>query len=94
MASAAEREALHHAAQGLLDEGELAIAWTLVIDVVQPDGNRYLAYRAGGGVDGSERPTMWATLGMLEAGATDARDQLRASTFDTPDEDEDLDEDD
>jgi hypothetical protein len=72
----------HEAIQGLLDEGELALAWTLTIDVAGPDRRRYLAHRAGGGADGADRPMAWAALGMLRTSANVAEDQLRDTTHD------------
>jgi hypothetical protein len=79
---------VHDAMAGLLDEGELVSQWVLTMDVVGPDDTRYLAHRAGGGGDGLDRPTAWTALGMLEASAQLARDQLRMHTTDTQDEDD------
>jgi hypothetical protein len=76
---------VHDAITGLLDQDEIAICWTLTIDVAGPGNVRYLAHRAGGGMDGSEGPMAWAALGMLRASATLAEQQLLDSTIDTDD---------
>lgn len=83
----ADRKAIHAALQASLDEGELAVCWTLQIDVAGPDGRRYLAHRAGGGVDGMEAPMAWTALGMLQASANLAASQLREQSGPT-DEDQ------
>lgn len=77
---------VHHAIQGLLDEGEIAIGWCLTIDVAGPDDMRYLAHRAGGGVDGDDNPMIWTALGMLRASVQVAEDQLRDCTEPTDDD--------
>lgn len=82
------KRALHEAIQGYLDEGELAISWCLTVDVAGPDGERYLAHRAGGGADGMDNPMAWTALGMLRASASVAEEQLLAATTDTDDPDE------
>jgi hypothetical protein len=87
MSEEAQR-AVHAALKDYLDEGEIVVAWCLTIDIVGPDDIRYLAHRAGGGVDGTEMPTIWAARGMLEASADVAADQLRDSTTDCEDEDD------
>jgi hypothetical protein len=74
--------AVHAAIGDYLDEGEIAVAWTLTIDVAGPDGTRYLAHRAGGGMDGTDAPTVWTALGMLRAGLLAAEQQV----FDCADE--------
>ena len=79
----------HEAIGGLLDEGEIAIAWTLTIDVAGPENVRYLAHRAGGGHDGTDRPMAWAALGMLRASVGVAEAQLLDSTRDAYDEGDD-----
>ena len=71
---------VHEAIGGLLDEGEIAIAWTLTIDVA--------AHRAGGGIDGNSSPMMWTALGMLRASVGVAERQLAACTGDHEDDDE------
>jgi hypothetical protein len=78
---------VHDAIRELLDDGEIAIAWTLTIDVAGPDNRRYLAHRAGGGHDGTDAPMVWAALGMLTASAQVAEDQLRGCTRDPDEED-------
>jgi hypothetical protein len=80
---------VHSALDSYLDEGEICVGWTLTMDVVGPDEVRYLAHRAGGGVDGTDAPTMWTACGMLKASADVAADQLRECTTDCDDEDED-----
>jgi hypothetical protein len=82
------RRHVHEAISGLLDEGEIAIAWTLTIDVAGPDDTRYLAHRAGGGFDGADGPMAWTALGMLRASVRLAEDQLAAMTEDADDEEE------
>lgn len=82
-------QALHEAVGGVLDEGEIAIAWTLTIDVAGPDGTRYLAHRSGGGIDGTDHPQVWTALGMLRASLQVAEDQLRDCTVDEDEHDED-----
>jgi hypothetical protein len=76
------RRAIHTAISEHLDEGEICVGWCIVLDVVAPDEVRYLQHRAGGGVDGSEPPTVWAARGMLQTSADVAADQLRDSTED------------
>lgn len=79
-----EAQANLHAAIGdSLGDGEIAIAWTLTIDVAGPDQRRYLAHRAGGGVDGSESPMAWTALGMLRASVRVAEDQVAECTDDS-----------
>lgn len=77
---------VHEAIGVLLDEGEIAVSWVLTIDVAGPDNVRYLAHRAGGGGDGDDRPMAWAALGMLQASANVAADQIREQTVDPPDD--------
>lgn len=79
---------LHAAIEDWLGEGEIAIHWVLTIDVAGPEGLRYLAHRSGGGHDGSQQPMCWTAIGMLEASADVAREQLRETTVDS-DEDDD-----
>jgi hypothetical protein len=81
-------KAVHQALTDSLDEGEIAISWVVTIDVAGPKDVRYLAHRAGGGADGTDAPMTWQALGMLEASAQLAGDQVRACTFDADDEDE------
>ena len=73
---------VHQALGSYLDEGEIAIAWCLTIDVAGQDGTRYVAHLAGGGVDGTESPMAWTALGMLTCSADVARSQLAESTED------------
>lgn len=79
------RQRIHEAVQAVLDEGEIAVGWTLTVDVAQ-GGGRYLAHRAGGGHDGTDPPSVWAALGMLEAGVHVAKEQLGACSRDIEDE--------
>jgi hypothetical protein len=79
---------VHDAIGGLLRDGEIAIGWTLTIDVAGPDDTRYLAHRAGGGIDGGSSPMMWTALGMLRASAQVAEAQLAEGTVDHDDGDE------
>lgn len=90
----AAQQAVHEALRAYLDDGEIAIAWTLTIDVAGPDGIRYLAHRAGGGHDGTEGPVVWAAVGMLEASLNVAREQIAEMTSDLRDEDDDEEDDD
>ena len=82
------QQRVHDAIGALLDDGEIAISWTLTIDVAGPDSVRYLAHRAGGGADGTDRPMIWTALGMLRASVQCAEDQLRDSTVNLDDEDD------
>jgi hypothetical protein len=82
---------VNDALAGYLDEGEIAIGWCVTIDVAGPDGARYLAHRAGGGIDGSERPTMWAVLGMLRANVVTTEQEIAERTQDVDDEPDDED---
>lgn len=89
MSNADAQKAVHEALAGYLDDGEIAIGWCLTIDVAGPDDVRYLAHRAGGGHDGTANPMAWTALGMLRASAELAEDQLRDSTFDADDAEDD-----
>jgi hypothetical protein len=82
------RQAVHEAIGQLLDDGEIAISWTLTIDVAGPDRRRYLAHRAGGGADGTDAPMAWTALGMLRSSMQLAEQQLRQGTEDTDEEDD------
>lgn len=81
------KRAVHEALRGFLEDGEIAVCWTLTIDVAGQDGHRYLAHRAGGGVDGTENPQAWTAAGMLQASSDVARRQLEDMTG-PPDDDE------
>lgn len=86
-----EAEALavvHEAIGGLVPDGEIVVAWTLQLDVAGPEDTRYLAHRAGGGIDGTDKPLVWQALGMIASALAVAEDQLRDNTADTEDEDE------
>lgn len=83
---------VHEALKGYLAEGEIAVAWTLTIDIATPDGCRYLAHRAGGGYDGTDAPMAWTALGMLQASRDVASQQLLDSTGDVDEEGEPADE--
>jgi hypothetical protein len=80
------RGRLHQAIQDYLDDGEIAIHWTLTVDVAGPDNSRYLAHRAGGGADGHDFPMAWTALGMLRASVGVAEAQLLDQTGDVDDE--------
>ncbi len=86
MCSDEAQQRLHEAIGDILREGELAVSWTLTIDVASPDGTRYLAHRADGGHDGQDGPMIWAAIGMLRASLQVAEDQLRDCTEDVDDE--------
>lgn len=86
----AQRE-VHAALQHFLGDNEVPIAWTLTIDVAGMGGGRYLAHRAGGGLDGQEAPMTWVALGMRQAAADDARDQMRGITVDADSDEGDAD---
>jgi hypothetical protein len=77
---------LHEAIGAVLDEGEIAVSWCLTIDVAGPDDIRYLAHRAGGGIDGQDNPMAWTALGMLRASVQCAEEQLSQMTVDLDDE--------
>lgn len=83
------KQRVHEAIGGLLDNGELAVCWVLTIDVAGQDGVRYLAHRAGGGVDGDENPMAWTALGMLRASVGVAEAQLHDMTESAEDDDGD-----
>ena len=89
MSGESAQRAVHEALAGMLDDGEIAVGWCLTIDVIGPNDVRYLAHRAGGGADGTENPTAWAALGMLQASVDVARDQIRDCTIES-DDDEDV----
>lgn len=82
MSAEEKQRRLHDAIQGVLDDGEIAIAWTLTVDVAGLDDTRYLAHRAGGGPDGNSRPSAWTALGMLEASSEVARRHVLGATSD------------
>lgn len=86
------QRAVHEALKEYLDEGEIPICWTLTIDIAGPEGTRYLAHRAGGGLDGTDTPMIWTAVGLLKAGLRVAENQLDDITY-TPDEDGDEDDD-
>lgn len=83
------RQQVHEAIGGLLKDGEIAIGWTLTVDVAGPDDMRYLAHRAGGGIDGNSPPLLWTLIGMLRACALSAEGQLAESTEEADDDEED-----
>jgi hypothetical protein len=74
------RRHVHEAIGAMLDDEEVAMSWVLVIDIAGIDGRRYLAHRAGGGLDGTDSPMAWTALGMLKASARLAEDQVVANT--------------
>lgn len=78
---------VHEALGALLDNDEFVMSWVVTLDVAGPDERRYLAHRAGGGADGTENPTIWAALGMMEASVGVARAQLADATVDLEDDD-------
>lgn len=84
--------AVHEAIGGYLDEGEIAVAWTLTIDVAGSNDTRYLAHRAGGGIDGTGGPMVWAAVGMMRASLGVAERQLESCTVDPNADDDDDDE--
>lgn len=82
------RRRVHEAIGGLLDDDEFAVCWCLTIDVAGSDDRRYLAHRAGGGLDGTENPMAWTALGMLRASMQCAEAQLLEGTEDINEDDE------
>lgn len=82
MSDEAAKQRVHEAIRDYLGDGEIPICWVLTVDVAGPNETRYLVHRAGGGIDGSDNPTAWTALGMLEAGAILAKDQVLAFTVD------------
>lgn len=84
--SKAAARTVHEALAAYLGDGEIAVAWAVTIDVAGPDDRRYLTHRAGGGIDGDDSPTVWATVGMLRASVMAAEEQISAGTFDVDDE--------
>ena len=87
-------QAVHAALAAYLDDGEIAVGWTLTIDIAGPDDRRYLAHRAGGGHDGNDCPMAWTALGMLRASMQVAEQQLRDCTASPDNTPEDSDADD
>lgn len=85
----AAARAVHEALRGFLDDGEIAISWCVTIDVAGADDVRYLAHRSGGGLDGTDAPTMWAAVGMIRSSLITAEKQVEDLTRDTDDDDED-----
>lgn len=82
---------LHDTISDLLDEGEIAIGWIVIVDVAGPDGARYLSHRDGGGVDGTDPPTPWNAVGMLQAASAVSADKMLTVTYNEQDPDEDFD---
>ncbi len=80
------RETVNEAIKTLFRPDELVVCWVLVSDVVRADGTRFVAHRAGGGHDGTERPMTWTALGMLSAAEAVAKSQILGSTEDAEDE--------
>lgn len=78
--------AVHSALSGYLDEGEMLVCWVVSCEVVGPNGVHYLAHRAGAGYDGTEDPTVWNAVGMLEAAREDAMGQLDLREHEDDDE--------
>ncbi len=76
---------VHRALQGFVDEGELVVAWHVTVEVLAPDDARYLAHRAGGGMDGTDPPTIWNVVGMLDSSLNTARQQLRTDDVEEDD---------
>lgn len=87
MASDTAQQTVHEAIGSMLDDGEIAVGWVLTIDVAGPDDVRYLAFRAGGGHDGTTGPMAWTAAGMLQSSLDVARGQLVDMTVD-PNDDE------
>lgn len=85
---------IHEAIGSYLDEGEIAVAWILTVDVAGPDDTRYLAHRAGGGIDGTDRPMSWHALGMMKAGVMMAERQVSDATWPLGDDDDEHGDDD
>lgn len=83
-----KRRTIHEAIEQTLDDGEIAIAWSVTVDVAGVDGSRHLSHRYGGGSDGTEPPAVWAVLGMLQAAERVAEVQLLESTVDADAEDD------
>jgi len=84
----AARKRLQEAITSMLDEGEIAIHWVLIAEIAGPNNTRYLAHRAGGGIDGSEAPMTWTAYGMLRASMDVAAQQLLQMTFDLGEDEE------
>lgn len=70
------REGVQAALDGFLDEGEVVVRWVTVIEVADKDGVS-LMHRAGGGDDGTEAPTSWQALGMLQTSVALAEEQSK-----------------
>jgi hypothetical protein len=82
------QQVVHGAIQADLADGEIALAWILVVDTVDARGNRRLAHRAGGGMDGSDRPVAWTALGMMRAAAALAEEQVVDNSYEAGEDDE------
>lgn len=81
-------QVVHESLGTMLDDGEIVLRWHVTIDVAGPEGVRYLAHRAGGGHDGSDKPTIWEVTGMLQSSLDVARRQLDETTEDVEDDEE------
>lgn len=80
----------HAGLSELIDEGEVIVKWAAVIEVMGPNDTRYLAHRAGCGVDGEDSPMTWDVIGMMRSGMLNAEDQqMSVSCFDDVDDDPD-----
>lgn len=86
-AEAAQRK-VHEALGAYLEDNEIAVGWVLTIEVLTDQNVHGLSHRAGGGMDGTDGPSAWTALGMLEASADVARDQMKAMTWEPSDQDE------
>lgn len=65
------------AVQGTVEEGEIVVAFVLVAEVSRGDGGRHLVHRSGG-MTGA--PYAWTALGMLQASARLAEEQVLAGS--------------
>jgi hypothetical protein len=68
--SASVHEQVHTALQTSIAEdeeieGSVLTSWCAVMEVVDPEGRRWLCWRTGGGLDGSTDPSTWLVEGML-----------------------------
>jgi hypothetical protein len=80
--------AVHDALSGYLEDGEIVLSWTVVMDVAGGEHQRYLSHRSGGGHDGTDQPMAWIALGMLRASMKLAEMQLRDMTYALEDDEE------
>lgn len=73
-------EKIHEAIQDSLEEGAVLVQACIVAEVLATDGRRYLAHRATTVKENGMEP--WTALGMLQASARVAEQQVLENTED------------